>query len=425
MTSAASSSAKPLFSIFTVSAGFHSAGHTLPSKLRAIADAGFQGVEIFQDDLDTFAASDEFAAIYKTLTPPSSPHALKRSLSNDVERRSGTEGGKEQRSEQDDGKKQGRTVWNAHGPCTPFEAQREIVCASYVAGLCASLGLRILLLQPMRDVEGWRDAAQQKAAIQRVRSRFPVMRALGTDLLLCCSNCQPSSSTTGDVDAAAHVFAQLADEAAQYDVAPAMIDGLVVPAYDAQPARLRIAFEALSWGTHIDRWDQAYAVVQRVDRDNFGICFDSFNMLGRQYADPCSPSGIQEPRQETEAGLRASLQDIATRVAADKIFFLQVGDACKMPSPLPASPNPTEPRPARMIWSRGNRLFPGEVERGAFMPTTDFVKAVIQAGYKGPWSIEVFNSSLLQPGVQVQVEHAQRAFKGLDWLVQQLHHACT
>ncbi|PWN37440.1 xylose isomerase-like protein [Meira miltonrushii] len=406
----------PTLSIFTASVGFHTAGHTLPSKLRSIANAGFEAVEIFQDDLDAFAASDEFAIIYKALTPPSSPQYGKRVLhDNEIASTSSTTLSNETVTQE-------KTAWNAHGPCTPFEAQREIVCASYIRGICASLGLQILSLQPMRDVEGWKDSQKRKHAIERVRSRFAVMRALGTDLLLCCSNCQPEDQITNDIDQCAEDFAILADEAARFEttITPMLNENTIIAPQQQSTKPLRIAFEGLSWGTYIDRWDQAYAIVEKVDRKNFGLCFDSFNTLGRQFADPCSPSGIQEPIAETEKALKASLEAIPVKVPAEKVFFLQVGDARKMQVPLEPSPNPNEPRPARMIWSRGNRLYPGEFDRGAFMPTLDFVKAVHSTGYKGPWSIEVFNSSLHEPGQEVQKEHAERGHKGLVWLINQV-----
>jgi sugar phosphate isomerase/epimerase len=393
---AAGPSSKPLYSIFTHSVGANTAGHALPSKLRAIAAAGIQGVEIFQDDLDAFAASEEFDTIYKALTPPASPHSFQRRSLGDA-----AAVGEAVRQEE-------KSAYNAHGPCTAEHAQRELVCASYVAGLCGSLGLQILSLQPMRDVEGWRDAGKRKEALERVRSRFPIMRALGTDLLLCCSNCQPASQLSDDANVYVRDFAALAHEAASYNAGDE--SGCLKP--------LRIAFEGLSWGTFIDRWDQAYDVVERVNEANFGLCLDSFNTLGRQYADPCSPSGIQEPRQQTEEALRQSLASLVERVPTEKVFFLQLGDARKpVDGPLEHSPNDNEPRPARMIWSRGNRLMPGEHDRGAYLPTLDFVRAVLATGYKGPWSIEVFNESLNDTDISIEKQHAERAFHGLEWLV--------
>lgn len=401
---------RPLFSAFSHSVGAHVAGHSLPDKLRAISKAGIQGVEIFQEDLDVFAASDEFSILFKTLTPPSSPLCVKENLSIGKEpqyidsslQHSATTFMEDDMSEH-------RTEWNAMGPCTPMVAHRELVCAGYIGGLCRMLGLQVLALQPMRDVEGWIDAGKRDQAFRRVRSRFPIMRALGTDLLLICSTNQGMPETTGDPEKIAKDLAQLADEAAQFTLE-----------HSDQP--LRIAFEALSWGAHIDHWRQAYEVVKLAARPNLGLCLDSFNTLGREFADPCEPSGIQQPTSSTQQRLRESLNALATRVDPSHVFFLQIGDARKPPGgPLARSPNCEEPRPSRMIWSRSNRLFPGEVQAGAYLPVVDFVHVVVnKLGYDGPWSVEVFNDSLLETRNDVPQTHAQRAFQGLCWLTEQI-----
>ena len=414
---------RPVFSTFTHSVGAHTAGHSLPSKLRAIAQAGYTAVEIFQDDLDSFMDSDEFQAVYKCQTPPDSPshtHAgLVLSPGKNAEHGEGMARGSAVAKPPLD---ESKSAWNAHGACTPSQVTKEIFCASYVGGLCNTLGLQVLTLQPMRDVEGWTSPRDRLAAFKRVQSRFPVMRALGTDLMIVCSNNQAAPATTGDVDTLANDLRELADAAAQYEESVSASTSTAPAVSPSQSKRpIRIAYEALSWGAHVDKWSQAWAVVKRVNRANVGICFDSFNTLGREFADPCSVTGIQEPETLTRTALRQSLDDIAS-VPADKIFFLQVGDARKLAEPLKASPSEEEPRPARMIWSRSNRLFPGEEQQGAFMPVTDFVKAVtLRAGYKGPWSIEVFNSSLHDEGTAVQDEHARRGFQGLSWLVKQVY----
>lgn len=382
-------------------------------KLRAIASAGFNGVEIFQDDLDAYMNSEEFAIIYKCQTPPDSPSHSHSVLEAESYSKVGSclVQGAETKS---------KTAWNAHGPCEPSQVIKEIFCASHIATLCQSLGLKVLTLQPMRDVEGWTSPSDRNAALERVKSRFPVLRALGTDLMIICSNNQHAPATTGDHNVLARDLQELADAALQYDeAAPATTTSS--SSSSSKDGPIRIAYEALSWGAHVDKWSQAWDVVQRVNRANVGICFDSFNTLGREFADPCSPSGIQEPELLTRRALDQSIEAIKS-VPADKVFFMQVGDARKLPQPLEPSPNKDEPRPARMIWSRANRLYPGEVDQGAFMPVTDFVRAVcLGAGYKGPWSIEVFNSSLDDNATSVPTEHARRGFQGLSWLSEQVH----
>jgi 4-hydroxyphenylpyruvate dioxygenase len=395
---------RPEFSTFTHSVGAHTAGHSLPAKLKALADAGFEGVEIFQDDMDAYLSSDEFNLIYKCQTPPESPLSSSPTNRNDTDKMASSSSClSKTRQEQE-------TAWNAHGRCTQSQAIKEIHCASRIARVCRNLGLKVLTLQPMRDIEGWTSPSDRSAAMNRVKSRFPILRALETDLMIICSNNQQAPSTTGDFDVLANDLREIADAAAAESEE------------SSQSQRpIRIAYEALSWGTHVDKWSQAWDVIQRVNRDNVGICFDSFNTLGREYADPCSLSGMQEPQEITQRALQQSLEAIKS-IPADKIFFMQLGDARRLPQPLRPSPSEEEPRPAIMFWSSGTRLYPGEFERGAFLPVTDFVKAVtLGAGYKGPWSIEVFNDSLNDTDSSVPDDHACRGFKGLTWLSKQIY----
>ncbi len=65
-----------------------------------------------------------------------------------------------------------------------------------------------------------------------------------------------------------------------------------------QPA-IRFVYESLGWGTRINTWEQCWEVVRRVDRPNFGICLDTFNIACAIYADPKSPTS-RAPRAEEE-----------------------------------------------------------------------------------------------------------------------------
>lgn len=380
----------PKYSIFTHSVGYHTANHDLLSKLDAIAEAGIHGVEVFTDDLWYFAQSAQFASILASressalLTPPDSPLS-QHSLLAEAKRQQQTK------------------HYNAFGECSRSDAELELAAAEYLKTYCDGLGLEIVCLQPLRDVEGWVGAEDRRVAMERVRSRFAVMKALGTELLLICSQNTAAPATTGDLDSLVADFRYISDMASDFTAQTGF--------------SIKVGFEALSWGSHVDLWSQAWRVVQSTDRTNIGLILDSFNTLAREFADPCSPSGIQEPEQSTRAALQTSI-DAITHVPGHKIFLLQIGDAKRMPQPLLPSPREGEPRPSRMIWSRSSRLFPCEAEQGAFMPVDAFVSAVVRAGYKGPWSIEVFNDSLNATGKEVPVEHATRARAGLDKLVE-------
>lgn len=459
------------YSIFTHSVGANLAGHSLLSKLRAIASAGFDGIELFQDDLDAFAASDEFRAIQArgdalistplahdtiaAFTPPDSPRNLNRrrhsgsSTASDSSTVStsatsyvaipvsssskslsvtGLDDDLHVRNDRGElviGADGLPLTYNSWGECTTTAYRQELAAASYIASFCDSLGLAIYSLQPLRDFEGWAKPEDQLLSLRRARSRFEIMRTLGADLLLICSNNQHAPATVGDIQRIGRDLAQLGQYAEHFgptytSYCTTADSTMQRGAMQRQKKPIRIGYEALSWGAHVDVWARAWQAVQYANRENVGLILDSFNTLAREYADPCTKTGIMDRHDDPYAAVMQSIDRLSS-VPADKVFFLQIGDARRMPEPLKPSPNADEPRPARMIWSRGNRLFPCEYEQGAFMPTKEFVQAAVaKAGYRGPWSIEVFNSSLLDQGEEVPVHHAMRARAGLDRLVEEV-----
>lgn len=434
------------YSIFTHSVGASVAGHSLLTKIDAVAHAGFNGIELFQDDLDAFAQSVEFRKIQETSTrealreqlafshtPPDSPYQLDRRMSgSSTSSHAAHNEPKQPFVDNDDLLVRDNTgelkigddgypmTYNAWGPCTATTYRQELAAALYIASYCEDRQLQIYSLQPLRDYEGWAKEEDQKLALCRARSRFEIMRALGADLLLICSNNQPAPLTTGDLAKIGNDLAMLAYHAQDFGPVMTYCGGGSSAGPVRTAAPIRIGYEALSWGAHVDVWARAWQAVQHADHPNVGLILDSFNTIGREYADPCSPTGVN-PDPDAYAKLMSSIDHLRT-VPADKIFFLQIGDARRCEFPLDPSPNQHEPRPARMIWSRGNRLFPCEYHLGAFLPVCEFVHAaVVNAGYAGPWSIEVFNSSLNETDPSVPADHAQRARIGLDRLIHQVH----
>lgn len=153
-------------------------------------------------------------------------------------------------------------------------------------------------------------------------------------------------------------------------------------------------------------------------RPNLGLIIDSFNALAREYADPYSSSGLQRGPTQSAAFLKQHLLDLGTTVPGDKIYLFQIADAGL---PAPSSPASTPPSlesgiPRLQPWSRNCRLFPLEASRGAFFPVARYASAVLNTGYSGDLSLEVFNASLHGKGSQVPLEHAQRGYRALHKL---------
>ncbi|GHE74791.1 4-hydroxyphenylpyruvate dioxygenase [Streptomyces cellulosae] len=201
---------------------------------------------------------------------------------------------------------------------------------------CADLGLTIDLYQPMRDVEALPEEDFARA-LRRARHKFELMGRLGADTVLVCSNVSPQAL---DDDAlAAEQLGRLADL--------------------AQDHGIRVAYEALAWGRHINTYDHAWRVVEAAGHPSLGTCLDSFHILSR-YGDPKDIEGIED-------------------IPGDKIFFLQLADAPLLGMDL-------------LQWSRHYRCFPGQ---GGF-DLAGLLRHVLRAGYTGPLSLEVFNDVFRQ-----------------------------
>lgn len=230
---------------------------TLGEKLDAIADAKFDAVEIFENDLITFNGS-------------------------------------------------------------PREVRR----------LTDQLGIAILALQPFRDFEGMPNEHRQRV-FARAERKFDVMEELGCDLLMICSNV--SADSLGGIDRAAADLRELAERASKRG--------------------LRIAFEALAWGRHINDYRDAWEAVRRADHPALGLVLDSFHILARK---------------TDLSAIRA--------IPRDRIFLVQMADAPLLQMDY-------------LSWSRHFRNFPGQGD----LPLLDFMEALTSTGFDGALSLEIFN----------------------------------
>ncbi len=220
-----------------------------------------------------------------------------------------------------------------------------------IAALAGRLGLSLDLYQPMRDMEGV-DEETFAAVLRRAEAKFRLMDRLGIDLVLCCSNV--ATATVDDDDVSADQLRRLGDLAAGFGI--------------------RIAFEALAWGRFVDDYRRAWRIVELADHPAVGVCLDSFHILSRGH-DPAAISGIP----------------------GDKIFFVQLADAPRLSMDV-------------LSWSRHHRLFPGE---GDF-DLTGFTARIVDAGYTGPWSLEVFNDTFRQTDARRTARHARRSLRWLE-----------
>ncbi len=197
-----------------------------------------------------------------------------------------------------------------------------------VGSMVRDHGLEITLFQPFRDFEGMPEPLRSRT-FDRAERKFDIMQQLGTDLVLVCSNVSPAS--LGGIDRAAADFHELGERAAKRG--------------------LKVGYEALAWGRHINDHRDAWEIVRRADHANIGIILDSFHSLSR----------------------KIDINSIRS-IPKDKIFIVQLADAPLIDMDL-------------LYWSRHFRNMPGEGD----LPVTEFTAAIAATGYDGYLSLEIFN----------------------------------
>lgn len=296
----------------------------------------------------------------------------------------------------------------------PWEATPEnLQVARRLGDLVKSLGMRIACTQPLRKIEGVRDADERRRSLDLVAKRFPFMRALDTDLVFMCASIRAvATGVTTDLKVVARDLAEMGDMAAAF----AHADG---------GRMLKIGYEGLSWATRNNTWSSSWEAVRMANRPNVGVVIDAFNVLAVEWADPYNLARhgrIYSTVEESINVLCLSMAALVHTLPAEKIFMFQVGDA-ECVDPRSFGPPPSDPEtPPLLPWSRAHRLFPLETSKGAYMPVEVVAAAVLATGYKGPMSLEIFSSSFDVPGDHVPGESAARGMLALNKLVDVLKH---
>jgi sugar phosphate isomerase/epimerase len=221
-------------------------------------------------------------------------------------------------------------------------------------------GLRVTGFQVLRDFEGL-SGHLHAYKVDIAKAMLSMCRALGARVLLACSS--TSAHATGDFDSLTRDLQKLAMLAVPYGI--------------------RIAYEALSWGRHVNEYPQAWQIVADADRANLGLALDSFHMLA---------TGTH----------REALEEIDPA----KIFLVQLADFMW---------REIRSREERIDTARHMRVFPGEGVHSA--DVGELVRTLDRLGYRGDYSFEVFNDDYTQLPVRLVTERARRSVK---WLTDQV-----
>ena len=213
-------------------------------------------------------------------------------------------------------------------------------------------GLRVTGFQVLRDFEGL-SGHLHGYKVDVAKAMIQMCAAVGSPLLLACSS--TSQHATADLPAIARDLRKLA-----------ML---------ALPHGIRVAYEGLSWGRHINEYTQAWQAVELADMPNLGLGMDSYHVFA------------------TRTPLEA-----LDEVDSSKLFFVQLSDFMW---------NEVRTPEERMATARTFRVFPGEGVHTAEL--TELVLRLDRMGYAGDYSCEVFNDDYQQMPPRVVAERGRRA----------------
>jgi sugar phosphate isomerase/epimerase len=221
-------------------------------------------------------------------------------------------------------------------------------------------GLRVTGFQVLRDFEGL-SGHLHAYKVDIAKAMLDMCRALGSRVLLACSS--TSAHATGEFESLKKDLQKLAMLAVPYGI--------------------RIAYEALSWGRHVNEYPQAWELVSEADRANLGLALDSFHM----FATGTSREALEE-------------------IVPAKVFLVQLADF--MWQQIPS-------REERINTARHFRVFPGEGVHST--EVAELVRTLDRLGYRGDYSFEVFNDDYTQLPVALVAERARRSVK---WVTDQV-----
>ncbi|CAK4029754.1 Hypothetical predicted protein [Lecanosticta acicola] len=269
--------------------------------------------------------------------------------------------------------------------------------------ILSAKNLKVLMLQPFANFEGWAEnSPERKDAWERVENWTNIMQVLGCDMLQVGSSDSPPENIGTDRGRFVEDLRQLAD----------VLD----------KKGMRIAYENWCWSTHAPDWKDVWEICKDVDRGNFGLCLDTFQSAGGEWGDPRTRSGIVEDgrsREEVTRDWKRSCAELSNTIPKEKIFLLQISDAYRLKEPLEA--REIDGMRPRARWSHDFRPLPFDE---GYLPVVDFTRAVLDTGFRGWFSYEIFDGGPDGKGKAYELEDlAQQAMGSQGKLVEAVRDA--
>ncbi|CRL23175.1 Xylose isomerase-like, TIM barrel domain [Penicillium camemberti] len=286
-------------------------------------------------------------------------------------------------------------------PIAPDNYPAIIPVAEQIRKLCEENGLKIMMLQPFSNFEGWvKGSVDREEAYARATGWMEIMNVVGTDLLQVGATDTPEPLIKKERNVIISDLQALSDILAKRNY--------------------RLAYENWCWSTHAPGWKEVWEIVKAVDRPNCGLCLDTFQTAGNEWGDPTTESGLIESvsRSELQKRFEASMDELARSIPSDKIYLLQISDAYKVSPPL--EDKTIGGLRARGRWSHDYRPMPYD---GGYLPIEDVAKAVLKTGFRGWFSMEIFDSG--PQGTGKKYEMGSFAAKAMDSMQKFLKNCAT
>lgn len=221
-------------------------------------------------------------------------------------------------------------------------------------------GLRVTGFQVLRDFEGLSGHLHANK-VDVAKAMLEMCRALDSKVLLVCSSTSAHAAGNREL----------------------LVKDLQKLSMLAVPLGVRVAYEALSWGRHVNLLTQAWDIVADAGRSNLGLCIDSYHVLAN--------------RTEIQA---------VEELDPGKVFLVQLSDFMWQETRSPED---------RIETARHSRVFPGEGVHSDQIAA--LVRKLDDMGYRGDYSFEVFNDDYKQLLPWIVAERARRSVKWITGLV--------
>ncbi|WWC88881.1 uncharacterized protein L201_003796 [Kwoniella dendrophila CBS 6074] len=272
----------------------------------------------------------------------------------------------------------------------PDPSDAEIWDAMYrkaddLKALASKYGLKVLMLQPLNQFEGWPAGSSRESWAKQKAEKW----------LTLCSKVGVEQIQVGSEDKV--------DANASYEKIAKDLYWLADFASKLNPP-VKIAYESWCFGDRLGSWEETWKLVQMADHPNLGLCLDTAQF-------PLSPDygyKVRTGEGYTDQQFDEMLERMS-KIPGEKIFYVELSECLKPVIPLgKGSPfdewaeKAQSPRGDRFVWAICGRPVPfigrdagrqvnTEADYGNAR-VADCLKTIIATGFNGPIMFEFFEA---------------------------------